>query len=61
MQPGQASSYMLGHQVWARSRAAAREGLGPRFDLKRFHDAGLTSGTMPLTVLEQLLADLPAA
>ena len=57
VQPGQASSYMLGHQVWTRSRAAARARLGTRFDLKRFHDAGLTSGTMPLTVLEQLFAD----
>lgn len=57
VQPGQASSYMLGHQVWSKSRDAARDRLGLRFDIKAFHDAGLLTGSMPLTVLEAHLAE----
>ena len=52
VQPGQASSYMLGHQVWERSRTKAKARLGGRFDIRRFHDAGLLYGAMPLAVLE---------
>lgn len=56
VQPGQASSYMLGHQVWTRAREAAQRRLGSRFDLRSFHDAGLLAGSMPLAVLETHLA-----
>jgi len=52
VQPGQACSYMLGHQVWTRSRDKARARLGARFDIKAFHDAGLLTGALPLAVLE---------
>lgn len=52
VQPGQASGYMLGHQVWSRSREKAKARLGARFDIKRFHDAGLITGALPLSVLE---------
>ena len=27
--------------------------MGPKFDLRRFHDAVLAQGAVPLTVLEQ--------
>ena len=60
VQPGQASSYMLGHQIWTRARAQARTRLEDRFDLRAFHDAGLLAGSMPLAVLETHLADWSA-
>ena len=49
--PGQACSYMLGKLEWLRLREKARAALGPRYDIRHFHDAGLLSGAMPLTVL----------
>jgi len=51
--PGQANSYKVGHTVWAKVRADAKAKLGPKFDLKAYHDAVLLSGAMPLTVLER--------
>ena len=53
--PGQACDYMLGKLTWLKARAAAKARLGARFDIHRFHDAGLTSGALPLSVLEQVL------
>ena len=50
--PGQACSYMVGKVTILRLRAKARAALGPRFDIRRFHDAVLLSGSMPLGVLE---------
>lgn len=61
VQPGQACSYTLGQQVFLRSRAEARAKLGPRFDLRSFHDAALLAGAMPLDVLQQHLAGWAAA
>jgi len=51
--PGQACSYMVGKLTWLRLRDQARTALGTRFDLKKFHDAGLLAGALPLDVLEQ--------
>ena len=31
--------------------------MGPRFDIKGFHDAGLKPGAMPLEVLDRAVAD----
>jgi uncharacterized protein (DUF885 family) len=53
--PGQACSYMVGKLEWLRVRAKARAALGDRFDIRKFHDAGLLSGAMPLTVLETVV------
>jgi uncharacterized protein (DUF885 family) len=50
--PGQACSYMIGKLTWLRVRDSARHALGAKFDLKKFHDAGLLSGALPLDVLE---------
>lgn len=55
--PGQACSYKVGHTVWTRLRDQARARLGPRFDIKDFHDAGLNPGAAPLTVLEGVIGD----
>ncbi len=59
--PGQASSYMVGKLVWLRLREKARTQLGDRFDLRAFHDAGLLSGAVPLTVLEAVIDNHIAA
>lgn len=59
--PGQATSYKVGHTVWARLRAEAQAKLGPRFDLKAWHDQALLSGSMPMTVLERHMGDWLAA
>jgi uncharacterized protein (DUF885 family) len=55
--PGQACSYKLGHIVWERSRDSAKATLGATFDIKGFHDTALAAGAVPLSVLEQLMAD----
>jgi uncharacterized protein (DUF885 family) len=54
-QPGQACSYKLGHTVWTRSRARAQAALGPRYDIKDFHEAGLNCGRVPLEVLDGVI------
>ena len=50
--PGQAPSYKIGHTVINQLRDQARASLGPRFDLKTFHDVILNSGSVPLEVLK---------
>ena len=53
--PGQACSYKLGHNTWTRARARAQEALGPHYDIKDFHEAGLGCGRVPLEVLDQVI------
>ena len=53
--PGQACSYKLGHTTWIRARARAEKALGPRFDIKDFHEAGLGCGRVPLEVLDTVI------
>jgi uncharacterized protein (DUF885 family) len=55
--PGQANSYKVGHTVWAKARDEAKATLGPKFDLKAYHDAVLLSGAMPLTVLQRHVSE----
>ncbi|MFN9712093.1 MAG: DUF885 family protein, partial [Alphaproteobacteria bacterium] len=51
--PGQACSYMVGKVTLLKLRAEAKATLGSKFDVRKFHDAVLLSGSMPLTVLER--------
>jgi len=59
--PGQACSYMVGKVTILRLRDKARAALGPRFDIRQFHDAVLLAGSMPLTVLEHAVDNYIAA
>ncbi len=55
--PGQALGYMVGKIKWLDLRQKAQAKGGAKFDIKAFHDTGLTAGAMPLAVLEQLYRD----
>jgi uncharacterized protein (DUF885 family) len=59
--PGQACAYMIGRQAINRIRRQSTAALGPRFDLKAFHDTMLANGAVPLSVLERILSDWTAA
>jgi uncharacterized protein (DUF885 family) len=51
--PGQALSYELGYLKILELRARAEKALGPKFDIRHFNDTVLSTGSVPLPVLEQ--------
>ena len=51
--PGQALAYKMGSRTIRALRERMRARLGARFDVRRFHQAVLGHGAMPLGVLEQ--------
>ena len=51
--PGQATSYMVGQLKIAELRKHAETELGPRFDIRDFHEAVLSEGALPLDILEE--------
>ena len=53
--PGQALSYYLGEMAIVKERKKAEAALGPKFNLRAFHDAVLETGSVPLPVLEEHL------
>jgi uncharacterized protein (DUF885 family) len=59
--PGQALAYKVGELKIRELRATAEHALGPKFDLRRFHDAVLGLGSVPLSVLEDEIARWIAA
>ncbi len=49
--PAQALSYYLGEMAIRDDRARAEKALGEKFDIRAFHDAVLSTGSVPLPVL----------
>jgi uncharacterized protein (DUF885 family) len=54
-QPGQALAYMVGQLRILELREKARRALGPRFDIRQFHEVVLGNGALPLDLLEQMV------
>ncbi|MBS0331255.1 MAG: DUF885 family protein [Proteobacteria bacterium] len=50
--PGQALSYYLGMMAIVEARAKAEKALGPKFDIRAFHDTVLSMGSVPIPVLK---------
>ncbi|HEX6410837.1 MAG TPA: DUF885 domain-containing protein [Sphingomicrobium sp.] len=50
--PGQATAYMIGKRKIEELRSRAEKTLGDKFDIRRFHDAVLGQGAVPLDALE---------
>jgi uncharacterized protein (DUF885 family) len=50
--PAQALSYKLGQLKFRALRDRAREALGPKFDIRSFHDEMLSGGVLPLDLLD---------
>ena len=56
--PGQAIGYKLGERVWPAGREEARRRRGADFDLKAWHMAGISQGSLGLDDLADELAAL---
>jgi len=53
--PGQACGYKVGHTAILTLRAKAQNELGEKFDFRRFNDAVVLSGAVPMTVLGDVI------
>lgn len=59
--PGQATGYKIGMLKIMELRQRAEAELGPKFDIKGFHDLLIASGSQPLPILERRVDDWIAA
>ena len=51
--PGQALSYYMGQLAFQRARTKAEKALGPKFNIRAWHDAMLQLGFVPLPIIDQ--------
>jgi uncharacterized protein (DUF885 family) len=51
--PGQALAYKMGQREIERARADVQQQMGPRFDVRAFHDQVLAHGSLPLETLRR--------
>lgn len=58
--PGQALSYYMGELAFVDARKKAEKALGPKFNIRAFHDAVLALGAVPLPVIDQRVDQLIA-
>ncbi|MBI5423946.1 MAG: DUF885 domain-containing protein [Opitutae bacterium] len=61
MNPGQACAYKIGMLKILELRGQAQQALGPKFEIKKFHNLVLQTGNVPLAVLEQVVNEWVAA
>jgi uncharacterized protein (DUF885 family) len=59
--PAQALSYKMGQLRIRQLRTEAEKQLGPKFDVREFHDAVLRDGTLPLELLTEQIQTFIAA
>ncbi len=55
MMPGQACSYKIGQMKILELRDEAKKSMGPKFSLKAYHNVVLGNGSIPLTLLTQVV------
>ena len=55
--PGQALAYKVGMLKILALREKAKQQLGPKFDIKQFHDQVLIHGALPLELLQRVIDD----
>jgi uncharacterized protein (DUF885 family) len=54
--PGQATAFMVGMKTLLLERQGAADALGPKFDIRGFHDAVLHNGFIPLWAVKESVA-----
>jgi uncharacterized protein (DUF885 family) len=55
--PGQATAYMIGKLKIEELRSKAEAELGDDFDIRKFHDTLIANGSVPLSILAELVDD----